>query len=329
MHKICTDSNIRINNLLEGNRRERYLNDILDGLTADRKYISSIFFYDEKGSKLFEKITALPEYYLYDAEKKLLKEIAPEICSSFQGIDIVEIGSGDCSKISLLLASIPPSRRETVRYVPVDISYSALRESAGIISERFPRIEFTGIVADFLNQMDRIPEADGRFFCFFGSTIGNLSAEQALMYMKGLRGAMAPGDNLLLGVDMVKDRHIIESAYNDSEGVTAEFNRNILNVVNSIADTDFNPEGFRHLAFFNNDKSRIEMHLEAAGNMKISTHHLKEVIVLEKGERIHTENSHKFSREQIEMLIESAGLRVREFYTDDREWFSLVLVVRE
>jgi len=329
MQKNCNGVRTEIRNLLAGDHEEEYLQCILEGLTAEKKYIPSIFFYDETGSRLFEKITALPEYYLYNTEKEILKEISPKICSSFEGIDIVEIGSGDCSKISLLLSSIPPSKRNSIRYVPVDISCSALNDSADIISERFPRIEFSGIVADFLKQMDRIPEASGRFFCFFGSTIGNLSSKQVLLYLSGLRKVMSPGDNLLLGVDMVKDRKILEEAYNDSSGITAEFNRNILNVVNDLAGTDFDPDQFGHLAFFNEDKSRIEMHLEAGKDMEIKSPHLRESITVRKGERIHTENSHKFSREQIEMMIESTGLRIKEFYTDSRQWFSLILIIRD
>ncbi|MFO7916319.1 MAG: L-histidine N(alpha)-methyltransferase [Candidatus Krumholzibacteriales bacterium] len=329
MQKICYGERTQIRNLLAGNRKEQYLRDILEGLTARNKYISSIFFYDEAGSRLFEKITSLPEYYPYNTEKEILREIAPELCKSFEGIDVVEIGSGDCSKISILLNAIPKQRRKTIRYVPVDISYSALRDSADIISERFPRIEFSGLVADFISQMDRIPRADGRFFCFFGSTIGNLSRRGALSYLTGLHEVMAPGDNLLLGVDMVKDIKIIERAYNDSEGVTAEFNRNILKVINSLAGTDFDPEAFSHVAFFNGEHSRIEMHLEARKDMEVKTPYLKENILIRKGERIHTENSHKFSREQIEVMLRSAGLTIKKLYTDPNRWFLLILAGRD
>lgn len=326
---ICQSDNVTISNFLPEKRRGEYAESIMAGLTARKKQISSIFFYDETGSRLFEKITALPEYYLYNTEKKLLREIAPRICRSFEGIDIVEIGSGDCSKISILLEAIPASRRESVRYVPVDISYSAVRESADIISERFPRIEFNGLVADFLDQLHRIPAASGRFFCFFGSTLGNLSREQSLVYLMTLREEMSPGDNLLLGMDMVKDREIMERAYNDSSGITAEFNRNILRVANKLAGTDFNPGAFRHVAFYNEDLSRIEMHLEAGREMKIRSPRFEDSIFIAERERIHTENSHKFTREQLEVMVESAGLRIREFYTDSREWFSLLLIVRE
>ncbi|MBD3424271.1 MAG: L-histidine N(alpha)-methyltransferase, partial [Candidatus Latescibacteria bacterium] len=233
------------------------------------------------------------------------------------------------SKISILLGSIPRSRRATVRYMPVDISYSALRDSADIISERFPRIEFNGLVADFLNQMEHIPTGQGRFFCFFGSTLGNLSSGQAQLYLSGLAEVMDPGDNLLLGVDMVKDQKVLESAYNDSRGITAEFNRNILRVANRLAGTDFVPETFKHIAFFNQEYSRIEMHLEAKLDMIISSPHLSSGIPIKKGERIHTENSHKFTPGQLELMIESAGLRIEKLYTDPKKWFSLILIVRD
>ncbi|HMA76494.1 MAG TPA: L-histidine N(alpha)-methyltransferase [Candidatus Krumholzibacteriaceae bacterium] len=329
MQEIYAGSRIEIKNLLGQSSRENDLRDIIRGLRGDRKKISSVFFYDELGSRLFERITALPEYYLYNTERKILREISPEISGSFDRIDIVEIGSGDCSKISILIGSIPESRRASIRYVPVDISCSALKESADIISERFPLIEFYGLAADFLSQIDRIPDSSGRFFCFFGSTIGNLNKDQALAYLTDLQGVMNSGDNLLLGVDMLKDRKILERAYNDSEGVTAEFNRNILNVVNKKAGTDFDPKRFQHVAFFSDEHSRIEMHLEALEDMEIRTPHLDKSIPIEKGERVHTENSHKFSRQQIVTIIESAGLRIKRIYNDSRKWYSLILIVKD
>ncbi|MDZ7860389.1 MAG: L-histidine N(alpha)-methyltransferase [Candidatus Krumholzibacteriota bacterium] len=329
MQKIYAGSRIKIRSLLDGNSREKNLKDIISGLTGERKQISSVFFYDEVGSRLFERITALEEYYLYDMEKKILREISPEICGSFDGMDIVEIGSGDCSKISILIGSIPESKRAAIRYVPVDISYSALKKSADIISERFPLIEFYGLAANFLSKIDRVPESSGRFFCFFGSTIGNLDRDQALVYLTDLQEVMNSGDNLLLGVDMIKDRKILELAYNDRDGITAEFNKNILNVVNKKAGMDFDPELFQHVAFFNDQHSRIEMHLEAVEDMEIRTPHLNKRIPIGKGERIHTENSHKFSREQVVMMIERAGLRIKRIYTDSRKWYSLILIVKD
>lgn len=318
------ESRFQVSNYLPLIGEDALIRQILSGLCAEKKHIDSMFFYDAAGSKLFEAITRLPEYYPTRTEKGLLREAAREIGSGLYDADIVEIGSGDCSKISLLIEAIPPEARSTIRHVPVDVSQSAIEEAAGLLSRRFPRLSIYGIVADFMSQLELIPEGTMRLFCFFGSTIGNLSRTEAAEFMKNISRIMQPNDQLLLGLDMVKDRRVLEAAYNDTQAVTAAFNRNILHAVNHLAGTDFEPMNFEHLAYYNPESERIEMHLKAGREMTVTCPHIPEPIVVEEAETIHTENSHKFSAACIEEMERTAGLAIGKIWTDRNKWFSLV-----
>jgi L-histidine N-alpha-methyltransferase len=273
--------------------------EIIDGLNSEYKHISSKYFYDEKGSKLFEDITRLPEYYPTRTEKKILEEIAPELMHNIQNIDLVELGSGDSSKINILLNSVPKENIETITYTPVDVSHSAIQGSAEKLIHSFPGITINGLVADFINQLDLIPSERQRMFFFLGSTIGNFNEETTHKFLKDLSSSMNIGDTFLLGLDLVKPIKVLHDAYNDSQNVTAEFNKNILNVINDIINTDFDPNDFKHKAFFNQEKSRIEMHLVANKNIEVNSPYSSLPFKFRKGESIHTENSYKFSFEQI------------------------------
>jgi L-histidine N-alpha-methyltransferase len=244
-------------------------------------------------------------------------------------IDIVELGSGDCSKISILLEAVPSRFLRSVRYIPVDVSQSVVEESAAILVSTFPGMSIHGVVADFMKQLDLIPKGLRRFFCFLGSTVGNLSKEDAIGFFRNLGKAMRTGDMLLLGTDMVKDKEILEKAYNDSAGVTAEFNLNILNVVNNIANTNFHPEAFEHMAFYNEELSRIEMHLKAIEDLEVVSPFIEENIIIRKGETIHTENSHKFTSERIEDFASAACLEIQHIFSDEKKWFSLILLAKK
>lgn len=323
------DTQLTINNYLPRIGREHVTREILTGLNAPKKHISSMYFYDSVGSKLFEKITQLPEYYPTRTEKSIFRTVFPQLQLILKNIDIIELGSGDCSKISMLLAAIPPQQRETVRYLPVDVSQPAIEESAKQLLEKFPGINIHGIVADFMQQLQLIPQGKKRLFCFFGSTIGNLTEEQTTRFFSRLSTEMNSGDMLLLGLDMVKDVNILERAYNDSQQVTAAFNRNILNVVNDLVGTNFNPDNFEHLAFFNEEQSRIEMHLKTKANMTITSLQSPEKIYLAQGETIHTENSRKFSPANIHQLADTAGLTIQDTFTDSKNWFSLVKFIKK
>lgn len=303
--------------------------EIMDGLRAKQKYISPKFFYDGKGSELFEEITRLEEYYPTLTEKGIIKTIAGKLDVDFAETAVVELGSGDCSKITLLLEQLDKEMLRKVNYIPVDISRTAVEKSTSELLDRFPLKSVTGIVADFNCQLGLIPQSDKRLFCFFGSTIGNFSPEEARMFLKSLGASMNPGDSLLLGMDMVKDVEVLEDAYNDKKGVTARFNKNILNVLNNMVGTDFDPTDFEHHAFFNKKRSRIEMHLRALREVEVSSDENTEKIIFKEGEAIHTENSHKFSVDDVEKFAEWAGLKMRNIFTDNNKWFSIAYYIKK
>jgi L-histidine N-alpha-methyltransferase len=303
---------------------EKVRTEIVKGLQATSKVISPKFFYDQKGSELFENITELDEYYPTRTERSILSTIVNELNIDFYGLNIIELGSGDASKIRLLLKQIPEEVLSTIKYYPLDISRSAIEKSAMELTDEFPSIEINGIVADFIHQINVVPKTGKRLFCFFGSTIGNLDMSEVKEFMELLGSEMQADDSLLLGLDMVKDIAVLEKAYNDDQRITADFNKNILNVVNSLAGTDMDPEKFEHLAFYNKEKNRIEMHLKAMKDMVVTFSTEADSIYIKKGETIHTENSHKFSRKDIKTMGSLAGLNVEQIFTDKHQWFSLV-----
>jgi len=326
--KIILNSFIKIDNLLKDESHQNLENKILADLKSTPKKISSTLFYDEEGSRLFEEITNLPEYYLTRTEKVLLKKAALCLSEELKNIDIIEFGSGDCSKISIILDNIPKINRKTIRYIPFDVSIAAVEKSSNILTSKFPDVTVNGIVADFLTQLNEVPIENNKLICFLGSTIGNFSMKKALHFLIELSKIMHPGDLLLIGFDMVKNKEVLERAYNDRENVTEKFNKNILNVVNRIIGTDFNSESFKHVAFYNEDFSRIEMHLEAIEDLEVNCPGLLLNIYLKKGERIHTENSHKFTIQDINNLASSAGLEIQNIFIDDNKWFSLVHMIK-
>ena len=193
---------------------------------------------------------------------------------------------------------------------------------------KYPGIKIHGIVADFMSQLEVIPKKSKKVFCFLGSTIGNLSMENAQKFLKKLSQIMNKGDLLLLGLDMVKNKKILENAYNDTKNVTEKFNKNILNVVNKHIKSDFDPEKFEHVAFYNEELSRIEMHLKATCDLNIDCLSLKSNIVIRKDETIHTENSYKFTERDIASLAKAANLEIQEIFTDENKWFSLVQLIK-
>jgi L-histidine Nalpha-methyltransferase len=297
---------------------------ILAGLTSTEKYLPCKFFYDRRGSELFERITELDEYYPSRTEKSILQRYARELMRGIREPSLVEIGSGDCSKISMLLQVLPQETIGKLTYVPLDVSRSALEESKFQLKKRFGEIAVHDIVADFMKRIQVIDKFGNKIICFFGSTIGNLERSSANRFVSGLGGLMKPGERLLLGLDMVKDQAVMERAYNDGSGLTSRFNKNILHVANKVLGTDFDPDCFRHHAFYRKEKQRIEMHLVATRNVTVRPPFLDRDIQIDAGESIHTENSHKFTFDHIQEFASASGLSVRSVYTDDKRWFSLV-----
>ncbi|AQT70151.1 Histidine-specific methyltransferase EgtD [Anaerohalosphaera lusitana] len=323
-----TGTKVSITNYLTETDSNELIELILSDLNRTPRRISSRFFYDEYGSELFEKITTLPEYYLTRIEKRLLQNVAQSIAPTCKEIDIVELGSGDCSKISILLNAFNARHRKTIRYVPVDVSESAIKKSADILSHQFPDLQIEGIAADFLTQLHVIPQTKNHLFCFFGSTLGNLTPEHAFQFFTQLGNVMMPGDSLLLGLDRVKPQHILEKAYNDTQQVTSAFNKNILNVVNQIIGSDFNPQTFQHVAFYNEQHNRVEMHLKANEPMTINMPFAKRNLVLRSNEMLHTENSYKFDDQRIDELVSSSDLKITNFYSDRQDWFSVIWLTK-
>jgi len=321
----CIEDRIVIDDRLAARGRDVLIADVFDGLSDTPKRLSSMFFYDGRGSQLFEEITTLPEYYPTRIEKRLLEGFARAEAPGWSDLDIIELGSGDCTKISLILDGVDGDCMPSIRYIPVDVSAFAIRQSAEALTHTYPGLTVHGLVADFLTQLPCIPCARPRLFCLLGSTIGNLSVAQRQAFLQDLGRAMQPGDEFLLGVDLVKPVEVLERAYNDSRGVTAAFNRNILRVVNELAETDFRPEWFDHVAFYDPGQARVEMHLRATKDMEVATPLGREATLgVRKDETIHTENSHKFTIPQGRRLLESAGLEVVSYRQDPKQWFALL-----
>ncbi len=296
--------------------------EIREGLGRPLKELSPKHFYDERGSRLFERITTLPEYYPTRCERAILNRRAPEIVAESGACDLVELGSGTASKTRALLHAMAGAGTLR-RYVPFDVDPSVIEASARDLVEAYPGLEVHGVVGDFGHDLHRIPPGDHRLFVFLGGTIGNLYPAERAEFLGRLRGLMAAGDRLLLGTDLVKDREVLETAYNDGAGVTAEFNRNVLRALNRSLDADFDPEAFEHVAFFDAEASRIEMRLRStcAQTVRIAGADLS--VSFEAGEDLLTEISTKFTRAGIEGELAAVGLRLEAFHTDDAAMFGL------
>ena len=323
---ISTHDKIQLVNYLERLGKTDFVQEIISGLQSNPKRIPSKFFYDAKGSLLFEEITRLDEYYPTRTERSILKDIVSKIFKGLEDTDIIELGSGDGSKMLILLNEMPEGNQQSITYIPVDFSQSAVEKSIRFLSSAFPSLNFLGITADFLSQVHLIPRNRRRLFCFLGSTLGNLNPDEAHKFLSNVRKAMDDGDELLLGVDMVKDEDVLNKAYNDSKGITAAFNLNILNVSNQVAGTNFNPDDFEHIAFFNAEYSRIEMHLKAVHDIQIKSPSLINPIHILRDNTIHTENSYKQTLSSIEKLLNGCNLKIKEVYSDSRGWFSVLHV---
>jgi L-histidine Nalpha-methyltransferase len=304
---------------------EEAADEVRAGLTSEQKRLPAKYFYDEHGSLLFEQITGLPEYYPTRTELSILRANADPLIVDGRYEELVEIGSGAATKTRTLLDAM--ERAGTLRrYVPFDVSEEMLRTSSHELLARYPRLSVHGVVGDFQRHLSRIPQAAGRrLVIFLGSTIGNLEVEERLGLLGATQGLLQPGDAFLLGIDLVKDIGVIEAAYNDAAGVTAEFNRNMLRVINTQFDGDFDPDAFRHHAFYNRDEDRIEMHLIPDEEQGVTLRALNLDLRVRAGESIRTEISCKFTREGVAAMLEAAGLRLASWLTDADALFGLAL----
>ena len=317
---------LRVFSALTGHDEDPLAEEVGAGLKASGKTLPSKYFYDARGSKLFEEICELPEYYQTRTELALLERFGPEIMAEFTAGDLIELGSGANLKIRALLDSVDEAQRRLLRYVPVDISETALIEAAEHLLELYPNLTIMGLVTDFHHPIDRLDHSRRKLFLFLGSTIGNLDEVQVSEFLSRVTALMDDDDRFLLGLDTIKDVAILESAYNDAAGVTAQFNKNILSVMNATLGANFDVNSFEHVAFFNRDEAQIEMHLSANQEMQVAVRDLGLSFTLEEGETIRTEICRKFDRTSAEAMVRSAGLHIAEWYTDSDEAFALALL---
>jgi dimethylhistidine N-methyltransferase len=290
------------------------------GLLGQHAFTSPKYLYDALGSKLFAAICELPEYYPTRTEAAIVEAHMNDIALAVgRGCTLIDLGAGDCSKAARMFWALQPAQ-----YVPVDISIEFLRDAVDCLRERFPQIKMTGVGMDFSSTLD-LPDAvrrEKRLFFYPGSSIGNFTPEEAVALLRRAREAcsMGRGDGgVLIGIDLVKEAHLLNDAYDDAVGLTGAFNLNLLVHLNHLLDANFNPRDWIHRAFFNEENSRVEMHLEARRNVNVAWPQGERRFV--EGERIHTENSYKYTEESFVQLLERAGFGECRTWTDPRKWF--------
>ena len=305
--------------------------EVYRGLTAMPKSLSPWLFYDEVGSQLFEAITKLPEYYLTRTERGIFARYADEILESAgrRALTMIELGAGTAAKTGLLLRAAV-RRQGKVDYVPIDVSQSALTAAKEHIETDIPGVHVTSRVADYTDGIAEIPvNGHRRMVLYIGSSIGNFEPDDAVKVLRKVRSSLAPGDLLLLGVDHAKDRETLLRAYDDAGGVTAAFNKNILVRINHELGANFNPRLFRHRARWNAERSRIEIYLASLIAQCVTIPALDLKVGFTRSETIHTENSYKFTADSIGSIVERAGFRITQSWTDEREWFGVYLATRD
>jgi dimethylhistidine N-methyltransferase len=308
-------------------KQSSFAEDVLRGLTADEKYLSPKYFYDREGSDLFVKITQTEEYYPTRTELSILNVYSSEIVNTCEHVNwLVELGSGSSEKTNALLSDFHRKRR-TFNYIPIDVS-DIIIESGRKLLEKYDRLSVTGILSDYGKGLELVSKVDNgsKLILFLGSSIGNFTLDEIRSFLEMTYQAMHYSDYILIGFDLVKDHQVLEDAYNDSEGVTADFNYNLLKRINNELDGNFDLNKFEHQAFFNEQESRIEMHLVSKEDQAVSIGAINKKISFKSGETIHTENSHKFTLDMIDSFADSAHLEVIHSWTDPRKYFALCLL---
>jgi L-histidine N-alpha-methyltransferase len=320
-----TNATIRIDSHLEDAEQSSLARDALEGLTRPFKELPPKHFYDSRGAALFHRITELPEYYPTRTERAILEESAAEIAAVTNASELVELGSGTASKTRVLLDALYEAGTLT-RYVPVDVTESMVRACALELTEEYPGLEVHGVIGDFERHLDRVPESNGsRLVVFLGGTIGNFKPRGRERVLTDIARLLGPGDHLLLGTDLVKDPAVLEAAYDDAEGVTAEFNRNVLRVLNRELGADFDPEDFEHVALFDAEHEWIEMRLRARREHTALVRELDLAVHFAAGEELRTEISAKFTPERVCADLAAAGLAPVRWLTDAEGLFALTL----
>ncbi len=298
--------------------------DALQGLTRQPKQLPPKHFYDTRGSELFDAICRTPEYYPTRTEQALLERVADRVMRSVRPTHLVELGSGMARKTHVLL-SAASAQGLSPSYVPFDVSESALRHSADALLADYPWLRVHGVVGDYDHHLHLIPRGDRRLIAFLGGTIGNFEQRDAVRFLQRVAASMGPGDALLLGTDLVKAKATLDRAYNDAAGVTALFNLNVLRVINRELNANFDERAFKHVAFYDEDACRIEMHLESLVAQRVRVEALELDVEFKQGERMRTEISRKFSEEAVAELYGAAGLELVDWYTPEDGAFALSL----
>lgn len=304
--------------------RETLAEDVTRGLAETPKNVPSKYFYDARGSELFERITRLEEYYPTRTETAILEAHAGSIVDDVRPDELLELGSGSSRKTRLLLEAMHEHGTGD-RYVPIDVSEDALRAAAETLSADYPWLEVRGIVGDFHDDLAHVPRRGTRLVAFLGSTIGNLDAPARHVLLSDVARMLEPGDRFLLGADLVKDVDELIAAYDDAEGVTAEFNRNVLHVINRELDADFPVDRFRHTVVWDADEEAIRSSLTADDDVTVTFRALDLRVTFAAGEQLHTEMSAKFRRRTLEPELAAAGLRVDRWLTDPEDRFAVVV----
>lgn len=317
----------RLVELTAGDPRAEFARDVAAGLTAEPKRLSCRYFYNGEGSRLFAAICELPEYYLTRAETEILQCHACEIASLFPAdVTVIELGSGSAVKTRLLLEALLPGRR--VRYLPIDICRPVLEQSAADLVERFGTLEIVAVAAEYHEGLRHLASESvrPRLILWLGSNIGNFTRAEAAAFLRRVRDTMTPPDRMLVGVDLRKDRAVLEAAYDDAAGVTAAFNRNLLARINHELDGNFDLSVFQHRAIYNEDPGRIEMYLVSTRVQGVTIGRIGLNVTFAAGETIHTENSYKYSLAEINALATAAGLQEQSSWRDVAGRFSLHLL---
>jgi dimethylhistidine N-methyltransferase len=318
----------RLLELSAGDPGADFARDVADGLTAAPKRLACRYFYDREGSRLFEAICELPEYYLTRAEAAILHDHAHEIAGRFPAaVTVIEFGSGSAVKTRLLLEALLRPRRG-VRYVPIDICRPVLEESSRALLQIFPELEIVSVAGEYQEGLRRLPDESARpkLVLWLGSNIGNLDRTEAAAFLRRIRETLQPTDRVLVGFDLRKDRAVLEAAYDDAAGVTAAFNLNLLARINRELEGDFDLAAFRHRATYDPDLGRIEMDLVSTKTQRVTIGRLGLEVAFAAGEAIHTENSYKYSQTEMDDVSRAAGLHAERCWQDLEGRFSLNLL---
>jgi dimethylhistidine N-methyltransferase len=318
----------RLVELAVGDPSAEFARDVADGLTAAPKRLACRYFYDREGSRLFEAICKLPEYYLTRAEAAILHDHAQEIADGFPAdATVIELGSGTAVKTQLLLKALLRTRRR-VRYVPIDICRPVLEESSAGLLQKFPGLEIVAVAAEYHEGLERLASESAcpKLILWLGSNIGNFDRTEAAAFLRRIHNTLQPDDRMLVGFDLRKERAVLEAAYDDAAGVTAAFNLNLLARINRELDGDFDLGAFRHRAIYDPGLGRIEMYLVSTRSQRVTIGRLGLQIEFAAGETIHTENSYKYSLREMDVVSKSAGLQAERCWQDAEGRFSLHLL---